>query len=213
MINISNFSKKLRIKRFKIFFKKIIDLPKPIKILDLGGTYKFWEDIGFISKLSDEFNIKVTLLNLTKENVQHKSFSSVKGDATDLSMYSDNEFDIIFSNSLIEHLYTFSNQEKMAKEVKRVGKRYFIQTPNRYFPIEPHYFFPFFQFLPYSFKKILMMKTTLIEGVQHDENSVWRAHNGIRLLNKKEFKKLFNDGKIFKENFFGLTKSYMITNL
>ena len=58
-----------------------------------------------------------------------------------------------------------------------------------------------------------MMKTTLIEGVHHDEKSVWRAHNAIRLLNKKEFKKLFNDGKIFKENLFGLTKSYMITNL
>jgi ubiquinone/menaquinone biosynthesis C-methylase UbiE len=213
MINISNFSKKLRIKRFKIFFNKIIDLPKPIKILDLGGTYMFWEDVNFISKLSDEFNIKVTLLNLTKENVQHESFSSVKGDATDLSMFSDNEFDIIFSNSLIEHLYPFSNQEKMAKEAMRVGNKYFIQTPNRYFPIEPHYFFPFFQFLPYGLKKLLMMKTTLIEGVHHDEKSVWRAHNAIRLLNKKEFKKLFNDGKIFKENLFGLTKSYMITNL
>ena len=213
MINISNFSKKLRIKRFELFFNKIIDLSSPIKILDLGGTYKFWEDVGFISKLVGEVNIKVFLLNLTKENVQHDSFISIQGDATDLSKYSNNEFDIVFSNSLIEHLYTFNNQKKMADEVLRVGKKYFIQTPNRYFPIEPHYFFPFFQFMPFSIKKILMMKTSIIEGVRHDEHSVWRAHNVIRLLSKKEIKKLFNDGTIYKENLFGLTKSYMVTNL
>ena len=213
MFNVSKFSKKLRIKRFELFLNKITDLSSPIKILDLGGTYKFWEDVGFISKLVGEVNIEVVLLNLTKENVRHDSFISVQGDATDLSKYSNNAFDIVFSNSLIEHLYTFNNQKKMAKEVMRVGKKYFIQTPNRYFPIEPHYFFPFFQFMPFSIKKFLMMKTSIIEGVRHDEQSVYRAHNVIRLLNKKEIEQLFSDGIIYKENLFGLTKSYMVTNL
>jgi len=176
MLDVSNFSKKLRIKRFELFFNKITDLSSPINILDLGGTYKFWEDVGFISRLTNEINIKVTLLNLTKENVQHRSFTSVEGDATDLSQYSNNEFDIVFSNSLIEHLFTFDKQKQMSNEVLRVGKKYFIQTPNRYFPIEPHYFFPFFQFMPFPLKKYLMMKTSIIEGVRHDEPSVLRAH-------------------------------------
>ena len=58
-----------------------------------------------------------------------------------------------------------------------------------------------------------MMKTSIIEGVRHDEQSVYRAHNVIRLLNKKEIEQLFSDGIIYKENLFGLTKSYMVTNL
>ncbi|MBC8844888.1 class I SAM-dependent methyltransferase, partial [Escherichia coli] len=72
--------------------------------------------------------------------------------ATDLSEIDDQQFDIVFSNSVIEHLYTWENQEKMAKEVLRVGKYHFIQTPNYWFPIEPHWVFPFFQFLPKSIR-------------------------------------------------------------
>lgn len=68
----------------------------------------------------------------------------MKGDATNLSQYSDKSFDIVFSNSVIEHLYTKENQISMAKEVNRVGKNYFIQTPNYWFPIEPHWVFPSF---------------------------------------------------------------------
>ena len=86
-------------------------------------------------------------------NVKHQNFKSIKGDATNLSNFKDNQFDIVFSNSLIEHLYTYENMKLMANETMRVGKKFFVQTPNKYFPIEPHYFFPFFQFMPYKMKK------------------------------------------------------------
>ncbi|MGL1255153.1 methyltransferase domain-containing protein, partial [Vibrio parahaemolyticus] len=85
------------------------------------------------------------LLNLEKEEVTNPQFQSITGNATDLSGINDQQFDIVFSNSVIEHLYTWENQEKMAKEVLRVGKYHFIQTPNYWFPIEPHWVFPFFQ--------------------------------------------------------------------
>ena len=77
-------------------------------------------------------------------NVKHQNFKSIKGDATNLSNFKDNQFDIVFSNSLIEHLYTYENMKLMANETMRVGKKFFVQTPNKYFPIEPHYFFHFF---------------------------------------------------------------------
>lgn len=55
-----------------------------------------------------------------------------------MKQFQDNEFDAVFSNSVIEHVGDYEAQRQMANEIMRVGKRYFVQTPNFYFPIEPH---------------------------------------------------------------------------
>ena len=70
----------------------------------------------------------------------------LEADGTQLP-FGDGEFDVAFSNSVIEHVPP-ELQAKFASEVGRVADRYFVQTPNRYFPIEPHYQLPLFQFLP-----------------------------------------------------------------
>ncbi len=70
----------------------------------------------------------------------------MQADGTQLP-FGDREFDIAFSNSVIEHVPP-ELQAAFAAEVSRVADRYFVQTPNRYFPIEPHYQLPLFQFLP-----------------------------------------------------------------
>ena len=49
---------------------------------------------------------------------------------------------------MIEHLGTRDNQLKAAAEAMRVGRSLWIQTPNRWFPIEPHYLTPFVHWLP-----------------------------------------------------------------
>ena len=71
------------------------------------------------------------------------------GDAVDMPGISDGAFDVVFSNSVIEHVETYENQRRMAAEIRRVGRRYFVQTPNRHFPLEPHFLVPGFQLLPY----------------------------------------------------------------
>ena len=63
-----------------------------------------------------------------------------------MDFFKDKSFDAVFSNSVIEHVGTFEDQKMMANEVIRVTNFYFIQTPNLYFPIEPHFLVPFFQF-------------------------------------------------------------------
>ena len=205
--------KKFRQKRFKIFLDKIKLINGPIRILDIGGKFNFWEDMG-IKKLFDiNEQISITLINLNKENIKHDSFTSIIGNATDLKQFNDNEFDIVFSNSVIEHLFNYEEQRKMANESMRVATNYFIQTPNKYFLIEPHYFFPLFQFMPYGLKKFFMMKTKFVLGKFHDKKSVQRAHDEIRLLSKKELNNLFPDGKIYNEKIFGFNKSFMITNI
>ncbi len=198
-------SHNFRSKRFEFFKSLLNKLPKPIKILDIGGTQAFWESMNFI-----EPDIEITLLNLEVQETTHSNFKSVKGDATNLSQYSDKSFDIVFSNSVIEHLYTKENQISMAKEVNRVGKNYFIQTPNYWFPIEPHWVFPCFQYLPFSMKVFLTYNFDLghIKKANNKEKAIEQVRE-IRLLTFKEMQQLFPDAKIYKEKFLGLNKSFV----
>jgi ubiquinone/menaquinone biosynthesis C-methylase UbiE len=149
------------------------------------------------------------LLNLYINDVSEPGFSSIVGDACNLSGMNDQSFDIVFSNSVIEHLYTKEQQKKMANEVARVGKSYFIQTPNKYFPIEPHWLFPFFQFLPFSIQVFLTQHFTLgnIKKTNNKEAAI-NLVKEVRLVSKKDFESLFKDAKIYKEKIIGLTKSF-----
>ncbi|MCJ8283584.1 MAG: class I SAM-dependent methyltransferase [Rivularia sp. ALOHA_DT_140] len=138
----------------------------------------------------------------------HPNIKTAVGDATNLSQFGDKEFDIVFSNSVIEHLFIYDNQVKMASEIKRIGKRYFIQTPNKYFPIEPHFQFPLFQFFPLSMKVMLIRNFQL--GWRKKAETKQKAVETvteIRLLGIKELHNLFPNSKIYKEKFAGLTKS------
>jgi SAM-dependent methyltransferase len=115
-----------------------------VNILDVGGTQTFWDTSGFFD---EKMNLlRITLMNVRKVPVSRPNFNSIVGDARDLKEFKENQFDVVFSNSVIEHVGDYNDQLQMANEIRRVGKRYFVQTPNLYFPIEPHLFSPFFSF-------------------------------------------------------------------
>jgi len=95
-------------------------------------------------KLADD-QVFITLVNLEPENASLPNTTSIAGDARKIEA-EDSRVDVVFSNSVIEHVGANQDQMQMAQEVRRVGKRYFIQTPNKYFPLEPHFLFPLFQF-------------------------------------------------------------------
>ncbi|MCB0450845.1 MAG: class I SAM-dependent methyltransferase [Confluentibacter sp.] len=205
--NKKSLANRFRDRRFQFFEGKLKKIaPKKgtvLTILDVGGTESFWVNRGY-HKNSD---IHITLLNLTKVETKHANMVSVIGNACDLSEYTDNTFDLVFSNSVIEHLYNFENQELMAKEVQRVGENYYIQTPNKYFFIEPHYLLPYFQFLPRKTKLFVLSKTRLSRG---NKLSIEKAEDKvaeIQLLSLKDMKHLFPEAKIFKEKFLGMNKS------
>jgi SAM-dependent methyltransferase len=133
--------------------------------------------------------------------LESKNVTVAVADGTALP-YEDGEFPIVFSNSVIEHIPK-DLQPLFAEEIRRVGRRYFVQTPNRYFPIEPHYQFPFFQFLPEQVQRWLNRHFTL----------GWRRKGrweDVRLLSAGELRRLFPDGTIRRERFLGLTKSLMV---
>lgn len=198
----------LRRKRFAFFKSLIESAPQNLNILDIGGTIEFWVNSGFLEELQKIKQIKITILNIKESESNHPNIKITIGDATNLKRFKDREFDIVFSNSVIEHLFSYRNQLLMAAEIKRISKRYFIQTPNKYFPVEPHFQFPLFQFLPLS------MKVTLIRNFQlgwrkkaATKQQAIETVTEIRLLGKKELNKLFPNSKIYQEKFLGLTKS------
>lgn len=197
---------RLRRRRFARFMKLFESLPKPVRILDVGGTQVFWETMGF----ADRNDCHVTLLNLFENSTSSDRFTSAVGDARDLSRYEDREFDVVFSNSVIEHVGGPADQLQMASEVRRAGRSYFVQTPNFYFPIEPHFQFPAFQFLPVAVRKGLVRRFSLgpYRRAKDDlEASDWV--NEIRLLTRRELARLFPEAQIVTERFLGLAKSFM----
>lgn len=210
--NSDSIGAKFRKKRLAIFeslFYNNYKHNQKIKILDVGGTAYFWSQ----SQLLSMPNIEITLLNLTIEETGNPNMISKIGDGTNMPEYADNHFDLVFSNSVIEHLYTWENQQKMAKEILRVGKKYYIQTPNRYFPIEAHYALPFAQNLPKPWMEFILTKTRLSRLKKWSEEDAKQYLEEIRLLDEKEMKSLFPDSQIYKENWLGMCKSITAHNL
>ena len=199
---------KFREKRFSFFLEKINKIPKPVSILDVGGKINFWENRG----LAGNNDYIITIVNIEKEKSLYSNIKTKMGDATDLSQFDDKSFDIVHSNSVIEHLYNFENQKKMASEIMRVGKKHIVQTPNKYFFIEPHYLLPFFQFIPDKLKYLILTKTKLSRLKKWDKKFAKQYMKEIRLLNLKEMKELFPNSKIYFEKFLGMNKSFTMHN-
>jgi SAM-dependent methyltransferase len=118
----------------------------------------------------------------------------VRGDARALP-FEPGSFEIAYCNSLVEHLDP-ADRPRLAAEIRRVAARYWVQTPNRYFPIEPHALLPGFQFLPEPARRRLWRL-----GVPRT------PYERIELLDAAELRELFPDAVILRERFAGLTKS------
>ncbi len=62
--------------------------------------------------------------------------------------FPDRSFDLVFSNAVIEHILGPGRQAQFAREIMRVGKSWFVTTPNYWYPFESHYHLPLIQFMP-----------------------------------------------------------------
>jgi hypothetical protein len=201
---------RLRRRRFQLLLEMVEDVPGVVNILDVGGRPRYWEMMMEGNSLSQRFNI--TLLNYAASHLatEHPNFTILVGDGRKMPQFADKQFDIVFSNSTIEHVGGFQDQAQMAKEVRRIGRQYYVQTPNRYFPIEPHFVFPFFQFLPIALRAWTVQRFDLNGYARAStwEDAVQKV-SSIRLLTRTEMVQLFPEATIFEEKYYGLTKSFV----
>jgi len=187
---LSKWSSRFRSRRAAEFIKRL-HVHTGSVVLDVGGEPYFWE--------SFPVECKVVCLNVhpmvsSFERIRVETYSGAT------FPYSDKEFEIVFSNSVIEHVGDFNAQKHFAAEIARVGKHYWLQVPNFFFPYEPHAHLPFFQFLPANIRMSVLTKWRRAGYGLDDMLSV-------RLLTARELKYLFPGCQLYRERFAGFTKS------
>ncbi len=197
---ISPFFRRRRMRRFHVLVA-----PSPHeRLLDVGGTVDFWRGLNLPNP--------ITLLNRDATGAAagaRANLSFVAGDACALPFH-DGAFDIIFSNSMIEHLGTWERQQACARELRRVGGRLWVQTPAREFFTEPHLIAPFFHWLPRRWQRRLLRNFTVRGWIERpDAGQVEAFLEEVRLLTLAEMRILFPDCTLLRERFLGLTKSYI----
>jgi len=200
-------------KRFRPARAKAIGERFPIlqdpnaKVLDVGGSAYPWDMLSPAAH--------ITILNVTRpRNIPENSpWEFVVGNGTQLD-YPDNSFDLVFSNSVIEHVGDFEAQTKFANEMRRVGKQLYCQTPNKWFPVEPHLIALFIHWLPFSIVRKLVRYGSIWGWVSKpDQQQIDDFLFSTRLLTLEEFKNFYPDCEIRFERVLGLTKSFIAERL
>jgi hypothetical protein len=172
-----------------------------MRLLDLGGTTGTWSRQSWHPK-------EVLAVNLDGGHDRYDTewAKTVVADATELPPeLFEQQWDIVFSNSVIEHVGGAVPRRRFAEAVHALAPSYWIQTPYRYFPLEPHWWFPGFQFLPLAVKA---RATALwpLGSMQTDGDKVERSLE-VELLSRTEMRSLFPEGGLLSERALGLTKS------
>lgn len=187
--NLSNRFRQARMQRFITLIEPILASGSTVRILDIGGTAAYWRALPQLYGLP---NVEITIVNLGDDERNESNLRVRHGNACRLP-FDDREFDVVHSNSVIEHVGAWSDMEAMAREVRRLAPVYFVQTPNYWFPIEPHYKLPFVQFLPSPLRNRV-------------RDHYWPGHS-IELVGARQMRTLFPDATIERERIAGLTKS------
>jgi hypothetical protein len=176
------------------------------RILDLGGG-----DGSHIASIVDEAHI--TVADISEGDLalaRELGYETVLLDEAQTLPFSDAQFDIVFCSSVIEHTtgpkldalacregsvfraQASEHQRRFAEEIRRVGRAYFVQTPNLLFPVESHTWLPFVQFLP---------RAAQMQFISLLNRSPWpkKSTPDFRLLTARALQSLFPDAEIMRE--------------
>ncbi|MBX3478267.1 MAG: methyltransferase domain-containing protein [Brevundimonas sp.] len=179
-----------------------------VRIIDLGGEAEYWR--LFELDLLKSHRVHITLINPggTGDVWDADLFDEIDADACALPQYADNSFDLMHSNSVIEHVGDWVRMEAFAAECRRLAPRYYVQTPYFWFPIEPHFSAPFFHWRSeQSRARALMRRAHGFSPRAADVGAAMRDVQHARLLDKTQFRFLYPDAVHHDEKVGPLTKS------
>lgn len=173
-------------------------------VLDVGGCPSEWNGRGALFGKVDLLNLEAFPIPQWPDSPVMRSF---KGDGRALD-FEDGSYDIVYSNSVLEHVGTWEDQQAFARETRRVGAHLWIQTPAYGCPVEPHYLGLFIHWFPARWH-VSLARWTSVVGLTGAADLQSIASN-TRLVTKREFKELFPDCEIWTERLFLIfPKSYV----
>ena len=201
------FQPALRRRRFKLFLDAFQTVAST-RILDVGGFVRDWKNAGILSSVTC-LNVDVIHADPASDKPTTSRVVFEVGDGRNMK-FADQSFDIVFSNSVIEHVGTWKDQQRFAAEVRRVGRQVFVQTPNRWFFIEPHFVAVFVHYLPWALAKRIIPFCSFRGLFRSGDNAnLKQLAAELGLLSFHQVKELFPDCEIHREKLFGLTKSFV----
>lgn len=183
-----------REKRFAFMLSKV-NLRAQMSILDVGcgPDGRSVEDY-----ISDNFYITgIDLYEECKVSVNHPHFTYIQQDASDLSRFEDNKFDLAFCVGMMEHICDRRVLLKIVQEIERVSKQYVIVVPWKWAWIEPHFHLFFFQLLPEKLKLFLIRAFNLHNLGKRIKKDRSYLRNHYQWLSSKEWKAMFVDSKVY----------------
>lgn len=172
-------------KRIFDLFMRFIRPGPDTSVLDLGVTSDdtFPESNYFES--SYPYHEKVTCAGTEDGSHLETKFPGVRYVqviAGERLPFGNKDFDVVFSNAVVEHTGSKVEQSFFISEICRVGQRFFITTPNRWFPVETHTGIPLLHYLPQAWFR------DLIRGTRYN---YWSHEKNLNLLTIDELKDLF----------------------
>jgi hypothetical protein len=173
-----------------------------MSVIDLGGRVSSWANAPVRPR-------HVHIVNLEDENIEVPEWAEVDhGDACELpATILNRHYDLVFSNSVIEHVGGHERRLRLADAVHKLADAHWVQTPYRYFPIEPHWVAPGMQFLPVSVRATYARRWPLGHTPPADREAAIQSVMWIELLDRTQMRHYFPDSTIRVERFAGLTKS------
>jgi hypothetical protein len=173
-----------------------------MSVIDLGGRIITWQRLPVRPK-------HVHMVNMQPPRADIPEWAEFDlGDVCALPAHiAGRQCDLVLSNSVIEHVGGHERRERFADSVHQLSGSYWVQTPWRYFPIEPHWMAPGMQFLPVAVCVQVARRWPLSRECGKPRETAVRKVLGVELLDRTQFHYYFPDSLIRTETVFGIPKS------
>lgn len=194
-----------RMRRWTMFRNAFPGIER-MRVLDLGGTVDTW-------RRSPVRPAQVIVLNLYEPGEpDENSIVPLRGDACQAADVLakadvDTSFDVVFSNSLIEHVGGHARRLELARQVRELAPRHWVQTPYRHFPLEPHWLFPGMQYMPAWARVKIATHWPLVHSRPANADEARQQVLWTELVSITEMREYFPTSAILRERVLGLTKS------
>lgn len=194
-----------RARRWAGLLERFPDLPR-MRVVDLGGTVEWWQrtpvrpaSVVVVNLFEPGEADDPTLVPVTGDACRARAVLADAGVAGD--------YDLVVSNSLIEHVGGHAKRLELAAEVRALAPNHWVQTPYRYFPIEPHWLCPCLQNLPVPARTAIAYRWPLAHTRPSSREQAQREVMWTELLSASEMRAYFPGSELVRETVAGLTKS------